>query len=56
MSRESIISLDSKEINSIINRVRGNVPFLDQNDLKILKFLSTKGLFEDKEVKLVNKK
>ena len=56
MSRESIISLNSKEANSIINRVRGNLPFLNQNDLKILEFLSKKGLFEDKEVILVNKK
>jgi len=56
MSRESIVSVDSTEAHKIINQVRGNVPFLDKNDIEILRFLSKKGLFEKQKVKLVPKK
>lgn len=57
MSRNSMYGFSNeKEANSLLNKIRGNIAFLTQSDLKILRFLSTKGEFNELTPKLINNK
>ena len=53
---KNIIGIPEAETRKIINRIQGNIQFLDFDDLKVLEFLSTKGLFEKRKPKLVPRK
>jgi hypothetical protein len=56
MSKESMMgAFHQKEIKRLCFKIMSNSPFLDQNDIKVLEFLSTKGDFENKTVILQEK-
>jgi len=53
MSKESIVTASRDEAFRLCRRVISNIHCLDNNDLKILEFLSKKGFYDTQKVKLV---
>ena len=56
MAKESIVTANRDEAFRLCRKVISNVPFLDNEDLKVLDFLGKKGFYEKQKVKLVPNK
>jgi len=56
MSKESMMGINHQsQVRRLCLKIMSNSPFLDQNDIKVLEFLSTKGDFENKTAILQEK-
>ena len=56
MSKESMRGYSQeKRVYSLTHKIASNVAFMTPEDIKILEYLSTKGDFPDKEIKLIPK-
>lgn len=45
-----------KEVYYLVNRIKDNMSFLDKQDLKVLRYLSTKGDFPEQKAILISTK
>ena len=53
MSKNNLVGIHEETAYKAIRRLMGNVQFLDENDLKVIEFMSKKGFYEKQKVKLV---